>query len=244
MSSKIEWTEHTWNPISGCDKISAGCKNCYAEAMAQRLQRMGVAGYENGFKLTLQPQRLLQPLTRKTPTKYFVPSMSALFHEDVPEPYIDRIFSVIEQCPQHIFQILTKRAKIMSQYFATHPVPDNAWIGVTVENRKQGIPRIDYLRTIDAPVRFLSIEPLLENLGEINLGGVHWVIVGGESGPNARPMKNDWVINIKKQCEEQGCLFFFKQWGGWGADGVRRSKKNNGRLLEGVEYNDMPEFVV
>jgi len=170
--------------------------------------------------------------------------MSDLFHEGVPEPYIDRIFSVIEQCPQHIFQILTKRAKIMSQYFATHPVPDNAWIGVTVENRKQGIPRIDYLRTIDAPVRFLSIEPLLENLGEINLGGVHWVIVGGESGPNARPMKNDWVINIKKQCEEQGCLFFFKQWGGWGADGVRRSKKNNGRLLEGVEYNDMPEFVV
>ena len=244
MSSKIEWTEHTWNPISGCDKISAGCKNCYAEAMAQRLQRMGVAGYENGFKLTLQPQRLLQPLTRKTPTKYFVNSMSDLFHEDVPEPYIDRIFSVIEQCPQHIFQILTKRAKIMSQYFATHPVPDNAWIGVTVENRKQGIPRIDYLRTIDAPVRFLSIEPLLENLGEINLGGVHWVIVGGESGPNARPMKNDWVINIKKQCEEQGCLFFFKQWGGWGADGVRRSKKKNGRLLEGVEYNDMPEFVV
>lgn len=244
MSSKIEWTEHTWNPISGCDKISAGCKNCYAEAMAQRLQRMGVAGYENGFKLTLQPQRLLQPLTRKTPTKYFVNSMSDLFHEDVPEPYIDRIFSVIEQCPQHIFQILTKRAKIMSQYFATHPVPDNAWIGVTVENRKQGIPRIDYLRTIDAPVRFLSIEPLLENLGEINLSGVHWVIVGGESGPNARPMKNDWVINIKKQCEEQGCLFFFKQWGGWGADGVRRSKKNNGRLLEGVEYNDMPEFVV
>ena len=244
MSSKIEWTEHTWNPISGCDKISAGCKNCYAEAMAQRLQRMGVAGYENGFKLTLQPQRLLQPLTRKTPTKYFVNSMSDLFHEDVPEPYIDRIFSVIEQCPQHIFQILTKRAKIMSQYFATHPVPDNAWIGVTVENRKQGIPRIDYLRTIDAPVRFLSIEPLLENLGEINLGGVHWVIVGGESGHNARPMKNDWVINIKKQCEEQGCLFFFKQWGGWGADGVRRSKKNNGRLLEGVEYNDMPEFVV
>jgi putative ABC transporter subunit len=244
MSSKIEWTEHTWNPISGCDKISAGCKNCYAEAMAQRLQRMGVAGYENGFKLTLQPQRLLQPLTRKTPTKYFVNSMSDLFHEDVPEPYIDRIFSVIEQCPQHIFQILTKRAKIMSQYFATHPVPDNAWIGVTVENRKQGIPRIDYLRTIDAPVRFLSIEPLLENLGEINLGGVHWVIVGGESGPNARPMKNDWVINIKKQCEEQGCLFFFKQWGGWGADGVRRSKKNNGRLLEGVEYNDMPEFIV
>ena len=132
----------------------------------------------------------------------------------------------------------------MSQYFATHPVPDNAWIGVTVENRKQGIPRIDYLRTIDAPVRFLSIEPLLENLGEINLGGVHWVIVGGESGPNARPMKNDWVINIKKQCEEQGCLFFFKQWGGWGADGVRRSKKNNGRLLEGVEYNDMPEIAV
>ena len=119
MSSKIEWTEHTWNPISGCDKISAGCKNCYAEAMAQRLQRMGVAGYENGFKLTLQPQRLLQPLTRKTPTKYFVNSMSDLFHEDVPEPYIDRIFSVIEQCPQHIFQILTKRAQIMSQYFAT-----------------------------------------------------------------------------------------------------------------------------
>lgn len=244
MSSKIEWTEHTWNPISGCDKVSAGCKNCYAEAMAQRLQRMGVAGYENGFKLTLQPQRLLQPLTRKTPTKYFVNSMSDLFHEDVPKPYIDRIFSVIEQCPQHIFQILTKRAKIMGQYFAKHPVPRNAWIGVTVENRKQGIPRIDYLRTINAPVRFLSIEPLLEDLGDINLKEIHWVIVGGESGPNARPMKNEWVINIKRQCEEQECLFFFKQWGGWGADGVRRSKKNNGRLLEGVEYNDMPEIAV
>ncbi len=160
MTSKIEWTEHTWNPISGCDKVSPGCKHCYAEAMANRLKAMGTKGYENGFKLTLQPDKLEQPLLRKKPTKYFVNSMSDLFHEQVPFEYIERIFSVIEQCPHHIFQILTKRSKRMVEYFEIHHVPQNAWIGVTVEDKRHGVPRIDDLRKIPTVIRFLSVEPL------------------------------------------------------------------------------------
>lgn len=240
MSSKIEWTELTWNPVSGCDKVSAGCKFCYAELMAQRLQRMGTKGYENGFRLTLQPDRLQQPLLRKKPSKFFVNSMSDLFHEEIPVEYIEQVFAVIEQCPQHIFQILTKRAENMRKYFQNHPAPTNAWLGVSVENRKQGVPRINLLRDIDASIRFLSVEPLLEDLGNLDLQGIHWVIVGGESGPKARPMKHEWVVNIQQQCQKQGSLFFFKQWGGWGVDGRKRSKKANGRLLNGMEYNDSP----
>jgi len=241
MSTKIEWTEETWNPITGCNKVSDGCKNCYAEKMAFRLQAMGSKGYENGFKLTLQPQRLLEPLSNKKPTFYFVNSMSDLFHEKVPFEYIDRVFNTIEQTPHHKYQILTKRAEIMLEYFQTRVVPDNAWIGVTAENKKQGLPRIDALRKIDAKIHFLSIEPLLEDLGEIDLTNIQWVIVGGESGPNARPMQEEWVLNIQKQCKEKDVAFFFKQWGTWGADNQKRSKKANGKLLKGKVYQKFPK---
>ncbi len=241
MSTKIEWTEETWNPITGCTKTSDGCKNCYAEKMALRLQAMGTKGYENGFKLTLQPNRLLEPINNKKATFYFVNSMSDLFHENVPFEYIDKILHTIKVTPQHHYQILTKRADIMANYFETREVPENAWIGVTAENRKQGIPRIDKLRNIIAKIHFLSVEPLLEDLGEIDLTNIQWVIVGGESGPNARPMKEEWVLNIQKQCKEQDVAFFFKQWGTWGADNQRRSKKANGKLLNGKVYQKYPK---
>lgn len=238
--TKIEWTEMTWNPTVGCTKISPGCKNCYAEKMADRLQAMRTPGYENGFKLTLLPNRLDDPLGRKKPTVYFVNSMSDLFHEDVPFDYIDKVFDVIVKAHWHTFQILTKRADRLAEYFETRTAPPNAWIGVSVEDKKYGIPRIDYLRRVPATVRFLSVEPLLEDLGEIDLTDIHWVIVGGESGPKARPMRQEWVESIQIQCEEQAAAFFFKQWGGWGADGKRRAKKSNGRLINGRTYDEMP----
>jgi protein gp37 len=236
----IEWTEQTWNPVTGCTKISPGCKHCYAETMAKRLRAMGVRGYEEDFKLTLVPARLEEPLKRKKPTTYFVNSMSDLFHEEVPDTYIQQVFNVIRQTPQHTYQILTKRADRLPDFFSNCDVPENAWIGVSVENRKHGLPRIDALRKIKAQIRFLSVEPLLEDLGKINLRGIHWVIVGGESGPKARPMKQEWVINIQRQCERQNVAFFFKQWGGWGADGKKRAKKQNGRILLGRTWDDMP----
>lgn len=242
--SKIEWTERTWNPMVGCTKISPACKHCYAENMAKRLQAMKTPGYENGFKLTLLPQRLDDPLRRKTPTVYFVNSMSDLFHEDVAFDYIDRVFKVIAQARQHTFQILTKRAERMAEYFRERQAPRNAWLGVSVEDRKHGLPRIDHLRQVDTSIRFLSVEPLLEDIGELNLENIHWVIVGGESGPKARPMKAGWVDAIRQQCEEAGVAFFFKQWGGWGADGVKRAKKYNGRELHGRTWDQMPEPVV
>lgn len=238
--SSIEWTEQTWNPTVGCSKISPGCAHCYAEVMARRLKAMGMRGYENGFKLTLLPKRLNEPLERKPPTIYFVNSMSDLFHEEIPESYLQKIFTVIRKCPQHTFQILTKRAERMADHFKDRTPPPNAWLGVTVENRADGLPRIDYLRAIKARIRFISAEPLLENLGDVDFANIHWVIVGGESGPKARPMNRDWVMNIKKQCDEQYIPFFFKQWGGWGADGRKGSKKENGRLLDGRTWDAAP----
>ena len=243
QNTKIEWTEQTWNPATGCTKVSPGCEHCYAEVMANRLKAMGVRGYENGFKLTLQPQRLWEPLQRKKPTVYFVNSMSDLFHEKIPASYIKSVFAVIENSPWHTYQILTKRAERMVDVMHKINIPPNAWMGVTVENIKHGLPRIDLLRKVNAPVRFLSIEPLLEDLGTINLTGVHWVIVGGESGPKARPMKTEWVDNIQKQCKDFDVSFFFKQWGGWGADGVKRPKKQNGRLLHGKTWDGKPEVL-
>ena len=243
MSTKIEWTEETWNPITGCTKISDGCKNCYAEKMAFRLQAMGTKGYEKGFHLTLQPQRLEEPIKNKKTTFYFVNSMSDLFHEKVPFEYIDKVFDTIRKTPWHKYQILTKIADIMYNYFQSRTVPDNAWIGVTAENQKQGKPRIDLLRKIDAKIHFLSIEPLLEDLGELDLTNIQWVIVGGESGPNARPMKEEWVLNIQKQCDNKNVAFFFKQWGTWGADNKKRSKQANGKLLQGKIYQKFPEAV-
>lgn len=239
-TTSIEWTEQTWNPTVGCTKISPGCKHCYAESMSRRLQAMGTRGYENGFELTLLPSRLGEPIKRKTPTVYFVNSMSDVFHEGVPFEFIDRIFDTIRQTPWHTYQILTKRADRMAAYFTNRQAPRNAWLGVSVEDREYGVPRIDYLRTIDAQVRFLSIEPLLESLGEINLESIHWVIVGGESGPKARPMQEPWAEEIRIQCEDKDIAFFFKQWGGWGADGKKRAKKQNGRELKGRIWDGMP----
>lgn len=239
--SIIEWTEQTWNPTTGCTKVSPGCKHCYAEVMARRLKAMGALGYENEFRLTLHENRLEQPLLRKKPTTYFVNSMSDLFHEDIPDAFLDRVFTVITNTPQHTYQILTKRAERLTQYFGWRTCPQNVWLGVSVEDRKYGVPRIDYLRRVDARIRFLSIEPLLEDLGEIDLRGIHWVIVGGESGPKARPMREEWVANIQERAEEAGAAFFFKQWGGWGADGIKRHKKANGRIFRGRTWDNYPE---
>ncbi|MEK8017990.1 MAG: phage Gp37/Gp68 family protein [Candidatus Parabeggiatoa sp.] len=248
--TKIEWTEETWNPITGCTKISPGCKHCYAETMAHRLQAMGTKGYENGFNLTLVPERLEQPLKRKKATTYFVNSMSDLFHEDVPFEFVQRVFDVMDNS-SHRFQVLTKRPERMVEFLKRYQDEQsnpwylsNVWFGVSVEDIKYGLPRIEYLRSNALPmypsVCFLSIEPLLEDLGPIDLRGIGWVIVGGESGPKARPMKKEWVESIQKQCQRAGVKFFFKQWGTWGADGVRRSKKSNGCLLNGKEFKEIP----
>ena len=209
--------------------------------MAKRLQAMGVKGYENGFEFTVLPERLEQPLKKKKPTKFFVNSMSDLFHEQMPNDFLDKIFKIIEQTPQHIYQILTKREKRMAEYFADKVPPKNVWLGVTVEDKKSGLPRIEKLRAIPATIKFLSMEPLLEDLGEVDLSGIDWVIVGGESGPKARPMKEEWVNNIKKQCEKYDVPFFFKQWGTWGADMVKRNKKKNGRMFQGKLWEEYPQ---
>lgn len=239
--SSIEWTEQTWNPTTGCTKISPGCKHCYAETMAHRLHAMGASGYEQGFALSLHPERLSQPLKRKKPTTYFVNSMSDLFHEDIPDNFLDQVMDVIRQTPQHTYQILTKRADRLPLYFNKRACPRNIWLGVSVEDQHYGLPRIDYLRQVDAHIRFLSIEPLLEDLGSIDLEGIHWVIVGGESGHKARPMRSEWVENIQHQAEDADVAFFFKQWGTWGADGVKRRKKANGRTFKGKTWNDTPD---
>ena len=239
-SSKIEWTEQTWNPTVGCTKISPGCKHCYAEKMALRLQAMGMRGYENGFGLSLMPERLAEPLERRKPTIYFVNSMSDLFHEEVPFDYIDRVFDVMRRAHQHTFQVLTKRAERMADYCRGKAIPPNVWLGVSVEDRKHGLPRIRLLRGIDVMVRFLSVEPLLEDLGKPDLRGIHWVIVGGESGSKARPMQRLWVDGVKRQCDKYGVPFFFKQWGTWGPDGQKRSKKTNGRTYRGRVWDAMP----
>ncbi|ACR13687.1 phage protein Gp37/Gp68 [Teredinibacter turnerae T7901] len=243
--SKIEWTEQTWNPVTGCTKVSPGCKHCYAETLSKRLRAMGTPGYEKEFsEINLLPERLTQPLERKKSTMYFVNSMSDLFHEEVPFEYIDKVFGVITQTPHHIYQILTKRSERMRDYFKNRKVPKNAWIGVSVEDRKYGLARIPHLQEIDAETRFLSIEPLLEGLGRIRLKGIHWVIVGGESGAKARPMNEQWVLSIRNQCNKAGVDFFFKQWGAWGADGVKRSKSANGRKLEGKTWDMIPTIAV
>ncbi len=242
MSTKtsIEWTEETWNPTVGCDKISPGCAHCYAEAMARRLQAMGVTGYEHGFRLTLLPERLSAPIKRKRPTVYFVNSMSDLFHDDIPESYLLKVLAVMREASWHTFQVLTKRAERMAEFFSKNESPPNVWLGVTVEDRAFGLPRLDVLRRIPASIRFVSLEPLLEDLGHIDLTGIHWVIVGGESGPKARPMRPEWVLRIKNRCDEYGVPFFFKQWGAWSTDGKKQGKKRNGRLLNGRIWDAVP----
>ncbi len=239
MSSRIEWTEETWNPTTGCTKVSPGCLNCYAEVMTRRLHAMGTRGYERNFQLTTHADRLEQPLLRRQPTTYFVNSMSDLFHRSVPDSFLDDVFDVIRRTPQHIYQILTKRARRLPEYFAGRECPDNVWLGVSVEDRRR-LRRIAQLRDVTAKVRFLSVEPLLEDLGKINLDGIHWVIVGGESGHRARPMRAEWANSVRRQCDAAGVPFFFKQWGKFGADGVGRSKGANGRKLAGRVWNQYP----
>ena len=239
-TTKIEWTERTWNPVTGCTKQSEGCAHCYAEVMSRRLCAMGNPKYANGFKSTTHLEALKEPFNWKKPSTIFVCSMSDLFHKDVPFEFIDKVFRVIEETPQHNYQILTKRAERMAEYFETRNIPHNAWIGVTVENRETK-SRIDHIRHLDATVKFLSCEPLLGDLEELNLDGINWIIVGGESGSQARPMKEEWVLNIKRQADANNIPFFFKQWGTWSKDGVKGNKKINGKLLEGVIVQNMPQ---
>jgi len=234
MSAKspIEWTESTWNPVTGCNKISAGCKNCYAEQLSRRLKAMGQKNYVNGFKLTLQPHMLELPLKWKKPQMIFVNSMSDLFHKDVTTDYIKQVFEVMNKAHWHRFQVLTKRAERVAELSDFLNWSDNIWMGVSVEN-KNFVHRIDYLRNTKARIKFLSLEPLLSPLKNLNLKNIDWVIVGGESGFKSRPIKENWVIDIKNQCESASTAFFFKQWGG-------KNKKKAGRLLEGKTYSAMP----
>jgi protein gp37 len=238
-STKIEWTDTTWNPVTGCTKVSAGCAHCYAETMSRRLYALGQKKYQNNFTLTLHEDALDEPTHLKKPHTIFVCSMSDLFHEQVPFTFIDKVISVIKATPQHRYQLLTKRPERMEEYFSRCPVPPNVWLGTTVEaqNTKE---RIDIIRNIPASIRFLSCEPLLEDLGVLNLTNINWVIVGGESGKSARPMKEEWVVSIEKQAASYGSAFFFKQWGTWGADGVKRNKHVNGKLLNGKVVQAMP----
>jgi len=232
VKSAIEWTESTWNPLTGCSKISPGCKHCYAERMALRLQTMGQANYVNGFTLTLHEGALELPLRWKKPQTIFVNSMSDMFHAEVPRSFIVRAFDVMQRAYWHRFQILTKRAERLANLSAELPWADNIWMGVSVENESYNY-RIDHLRETGAAIKFLSLEPLLGPLDNLRLDGIDWVIVGGESGPGARPMNSEWVISIRNQCVAVNVPFFFKQWGGvW--------KKRFGRTLEGRTWDQMP----
>ena len=230
--SKIEWTEITWNPTTGCNKVSAGCKNCYAESFSKRLKGMGIEKYKNGFKLTLHPDVLQFPKKLKKPHKIFVNSMSDLFHERIPLSFIQKVFKVMNECPQHIFQVLTKRAERLEELSPFLNWTDNIWMGVTVEN-VQVQNRIKNLVKTKAKIKFLSLEPLLSALADLSLKKIDWVIVGGESGRKARKVKEEWIEDIRIQCEKNNTAFFFKQWGGM-------NKKANGRELNGRTYDEMP----
>lgn len=239
-TTKIEWTDKTWNPVTGCTKHSAGCMHCYAEVMSRRLCAMGLKKYAKGFKVVLHEECLSEPIGWKRPHTIFVCSMSDLFHKEVPDAFLDKVMEVIRKTPWHRYQLLTKRAERMAEYFKTRSIPENVWLGVTVENADVKY-RIDLLRGIKTDsIRFLSCEPLIGDLGCMNLKNIDWVIVGGESGPQARPMKEEWVFSIKKQADAQGAAFFFKQWGTWGSDGIKRSKHANGKKLKGRVYQKMP----
>lgn len=232
INSSIEWTESTWNPVTGCTKISTGCLNCYAEKMAKRLHAMRQPNYANGFKVTLHPEMLEMPLLWKKPQTIFVNSMSDLFHDDIPDEFIHNVFNVMAKAHWHRFQVLTKRAERLKELSNKLPWNDNIWMGVTVETSDYKF-RIDHLRNTGANIKFLSIEPLLGSLGKLNLENIDWVIAGGESGPFSRPVSPEWIREIRNQCVEKGVPFFFKQWGGF-------NKKKNGRLLDGKTWDEMP----
>ena len=223
-TTKIEWTERTWNPVTGCTKFSAGCAHCYAETMANRLKAMGNIKYSNGFIPTIHPEALSEPFRWKNSSTVFVCSMADLFHDAVPDDFVNCVFDTIRKNPQHIFQVLTKRPDRMAKFFDGKDVPENAWLGVTVENEEAKY-RIDILRRLNSKIHFLSCEPLLSRLGILNLENIQWIIVGGESGPKARPMSIEWVREIRNQTIAANIPFFFKQWGAYGPDGIKRSKK-------------------
>jgi protein gp37 len=235
--SSIEWTDATWNPVRGCTKITSGCAHCYAETFAERFRGVPGHPYEDGFDLRLVPEKLAQPLQWRRPRRIFVNSMSDLFHEAVPDDYIVKVARVMQLANWHTYQVLTKRSErlrdLLSSKLKSVAGEPHIWWGVSVENRKQGLPRMDHLRTAPAAVRFLSIEPLLESLGSFDLSGIHWVIVGGESGPGARPIQEAWVLDIRDRCQRAEVPFFFKQWGG-------RQKAKAGRELDGRTYDELP----
>jgi len=230
--SKIEWTEMTWNPTTGCTKISPGCKNCYAETLSIRLQAVGLDKYRNGFKVTLHPDELLKPYSWKKSKIVFVNSMSDLFHKDIPLEFIQRVFKVMNDCRWHIFQVLTKREERLLELDSKLNWSSNIWMGVSIENQDYTY-RMDYLKQTGAKVKFLSLEPLLGSISNMNLDMIDWVIVGGESGPKSRPVKRTWIEDIRKQCKAADVKFFFKQWGGF-------NKKENGRELNGRTYDEIP----
>jgi protein gp37 len=237
--SAIEWTDATWNPVTGCTKITAGCDHCYAERFSERFRGVADHPFETGFDLTLRPERLAQPLAWRRPRMIFVNSMSDLFHKDVPTSFIDQVFQTMEAADWHTFQVLTKRSPLMRDYlrqrYASRAAPPHLWLGVSIEDGNAR-SRVEHLRSAPAAVRFLSIEPLIGPVGSLELTGIHWVIAGGESGPQARPMHIDWAREIRDHCSRQGVPFFFKQWGG-----VR--PKSGGRLLDGREWNELPQRV-
>ena len=235
----IEWTEATWNPVTGCTKVTRGCDNCYAERLAERFRGTPGHPFERGFDLTLRPERLSQPLKWKRPRMIFVNSMSDLFHKDIPKEFIDNVFEVMETADRHFFQVLTKRSSLMRDYlrrrYGSNFAPRHIWCGVSVEDSNASA-RIRHLKDAPVSTRFLSIEPLLGPIGDIDIEGISWVIVGGESGPNARPMKAEWAREVRNLCEWKGIPFFFKQWGG-------RRPKSGGRLLDGVLHNALPAYL-
>lgn len=240
QKSEIEWTDATWNPVTGCTKVGPGCANCYAERFAERWRGISGHPYEQGFDLRLWPSRLDQPLGWKKPRMIFVNSMSDLFHKDIPRNHIDKVFDTMENADWHIYQVLTKRSSLMRDYvrrrFSDRAVPSHIWLGVSVENAAH-VGRIDHLKALNSPGRFISFEPLLGPIGPVDLSGIAWAIVGGESGPSARPMKPAWAIELRDACEHYGVEFFFKQWGGF-------RPKSGGRLLEGTEWNGFPFHIV
>ena len=231
-NTSIEWTEASWNPVTGCSKVSPGCENCYAERMAIRLKAMGQKNYRNAFQVTLHEDALRIPESWHKPKKVFVNSMSDLFHEDVPLEFIEKVFDVMARTPHHIYQVLTKRSERMVELSTKLNWAENIWLGVSVENQEY-VCRIDHLRKVDAIVRFISFEPLLDRIQHMSLKGIDWAIVGGESGPGARPMNPEWVREIRDKCVHEGVSFFFKQWGGF-------NKKKAGRLLDGRTWEQLP----
>jgi protein gp37 len=237
-STQIEWTDSTWNPVTGCTKVTAGCDFCYAERFSERFRGVPGHPFENGFDLTLRPNRLEQPLHWREPRRIFVNSMSDLFHKDVPVSFIDAVFDTMEKASWHTYQVLTKRSSLMVRYlrnrYGTKLAPVHIWLGVSIEDAKNAV-RLKHLKTAQAATKFVSFEPLIGSVGDVDLEGIHWVIVGGESGPRARPIEEEWVIEIRDRCKRQKVAFFFKQWGG-----IR--PKTGGRLLKGKEWSQYPRI--